>query len=65
MVPEAGLEPAQPKRPGDFKSPVSTNFTTRAAVWRWERRSGRKNTTTLASFAAIEVYSDAKVALHQ
>ena len=30
MVPGAGLEPAQPKRPGDFKSPVSTNFTTRA-----------------------------------
>ena len=30
MVPEAGLEPARPQWPGDFKSPVSTNFTTRA-----------------------------------
>jgi hypothetical protein len=35
-VPEAGLEPAQPQWPGDFKSPVSTNFTTRAlfhGIW--------------------------------
>ena len=30
MVPGAGLEPARPQWPGDFKSPVSTNFTTRA-----------------------------------
>ena len=30
MVPGAGLEPARPQRSGDFKSPVSTNFTTRA-----------------------------------
>ncbi len=30
MVPGAGVEPAQPKRPRDFKSLVSTNFTTRA-----------------------------------
>ena len=29
MVPGAGLEPARPQWPGDFKSPVSTNFTTR------------------------------------
>lgn len=27
---EAGLEPARPKRPQDFKSGVSTNSTTRA-----------------------------------
>lgn len=30
MVPRAGVEPAQPK-PRDFKSLVSTNFTTGAA----------------------------------
>jgi hypothetical protein len=30
VVPEAGLEPARTQCPGDFKSPVSTNFTTRA-----------------------------------
>ena len=30
VVPGAGLEPARPQRSGDFKSPVSTNFTTRA-----------------------------------
>ena len=30
VVPGAGLEPARPQWPGDFKSPVSTNFTTRA-----------------------------------
>ncbi|MDK2793197.1 MAG: hypothetical protein PWQ25_2060, partial [Deferribacteres bacterium] len=30
MVPEAGIEPAQAKRPRDFKSLVSTNSTTRA-----------------------------------
>ena len=30
MVPEAGLEPARPKRARDFKSLVSTNSTTRA-----------------------------------
>ena len=30
LVPGAGLEPARPQWPGDFKSPVSTNFTTRA-----------------------------------
>ena len=30
LVPGAGLEPARPRWPGDFKSPVSTNFTTRA-----------------------------------
>ncbi len=30
MVPGAGLEPARPQWPGDFKSPVSTDFTTRA-----------------------------------
>ena len=30
-VPGAGLEPAQPIGPGDFKSPVSTNSTTPAA----------------------------------
>ena len=29
-MPGAGLEPARPKRAGDFKSPVSTNSTTRA-----------------------------------
>ena len=29
-MPGAGLEPARPQWPGDFKSPVSTNFTTRA-----------------------------------
>ena len=31
MVPEAGLEPAHPKA-RDFKSLVSTNFTTRALL---------------------------------
>jgi hypothetical protein len=30
LVPGAGIEPARPQWPGDFKSPVSTNFTTRA-----------------------------------
>lgn len=30
MVPRAGLEPARAIRPGDFKSPVSTDFTTQA-----------------------------------
>jgi hypothetical protein len=30
MVPEAGLEPARPNRATDFKSVVSTDFTTRA-----------------------------------
>ena len=29
MVPEAGIEPARIS-PGDFESPASTNFTTRA-----------------------------------
>ena len=37
VVPGAGLEPARPQWPGDFKSPVSTNFTTRAG----EKRRGR------------------------
>ena len=32
VVPGAGLEPARPKRPRDFKSLVSTNSTTRARV---------------------------------
>ena len=31
LVPGAGLEPAQPQWPGDFKSPVSTNSTIRAS----------------------------------
>ncbi len=30
VVPEAGVEPAQPQWPRDFKSLVSTYFTTRA-----------------------------------
>ena len=30
LVPGAGIEPAQPLKPQDFKSCVSTNFTTRA-----------------------------------
>ena len=30
VVPEAGLEPARPKRARDFKSLASTNFATRA-----------------------------------
>ena len=30
MVPGAGIEPARPLKPQDFKSCVSTNFTTRA-----------------------------------
>lgn len=30
VVPGAGLEPARPKRATDFKSVVSTDFTTRA-----------------------------------
>ena len=32
MVPEAGLEPAQPKRPRDFKSLASTNSATPATI---------------------------------
>lgn len=32
MVPRAGIEPARPIRPADFKSAVSTNFTTPAGV---------------------------------
>ena len=32
MVPRAGLEPAQLKKPRDFKSLVSTNSTTRAGI---------------------------------
>ena len=31
-MPGAGLEPARPRRPGDFESPASTNSTTRATV---------------------------------
>lgn len=34
MVPGAGLEPARPQWPGDFKSPVSTDFTTRASGYK-------------------------------
>ena len=34
MVPETGLEPVQTQCPRDFKSLVSTNFTTRAACLR-------------------------------
>jgi hypothetical protein len=34
VVPGAGLEPAWP-RPGDFKSPASTDFATRAARHAW------------------------------
>ena len=30
LVPGAGIEPARPLKPQDFKSCVSTNFTTRA-----------------------------------
>ena len=30
VVPGAGIEPARPLKPQDFKSCVSTNFTTRA-----------------------------------
>lgn len=30
MVPETGIEPVRMQYAGDFKSPVSTNFTTRA-----------------------------------
>ena len=30
LVPRAGIEPARPLKPQDFKSCVSTNFTTRA-----------------------------------
>ena len=44
MVPEAGLEPAQPQWPGDFKSPVSTNFTTRAAAAQNSTKSNGVNT---------------------
>ena len=44
MVPEAGLEPAQPQWPGDFKSPVSTNFTTRAEAAQNTMKSERVNT---------------------
>ncbi len=32
LVPEAGLEPARPQWPKDFKSFVSTNSTTRASL---------------------------------
>ena len=45
VVPEAGLEPAQPQWPGDFKSPVSTNFTTRAEAAQNTMKSGRVNTS--------------------
>lgn len=38
-VPEAGLEPARPQWPKDFKSFVSTNSTTRARVWIKKPRS--------------------------
>ena len=46
LVPGAGIEPAWPK-PRDFKSLVSTNFTTRAGGWGRGRvgastRSGQK-----------------------
>lgn len=44
VVPEAGLEPAQPQWPGDFKSPVSTNFTTRAEAAQNTMKSERVNT---------------------
>jgi hypothetical protein len=43
LVPEAGLEPARSKRSTDFKSVVSTDFTTRAEYFyrnhkrRWRR----------------------------
>jgi hypothetical protein len=37
MVPEAGIEPARPQWPADFKSAASTNSATRAAM---EARTG-------------------------
>ena len=46
LVPGAGFEPARPDRPGDFKSPVSACFTTRAECKGWGR-----NRTGLDGFA--------------
>src|SRR5688572_28085249 len=45
VVPGAGVEPAW-LSPGDFKSPVSTSFTTRAAE-NWRRRSESNRRTRL------------------
>ena len=42
MVPGAGIEPAR-LAAGDFESPASTNFTTRAACGTWESRCGRED----------------------
>ena len=49
MVPGAGLEPARPQWPGDFKSPVSTNFTTRAKTEGEEARRITRETVIQSS----------------
>ena len=49
MVPGAGLEPARSKRARDFKSLVSTNFTTRATHFVYKKIMERETRFELAT----------------